>query len=299
MQMDVAFVKEFEQSIYNNKMKLLITPKMKTNNLIKGLGKYISFFMLLILTSCSEEIEFNLNDSAPELVVAATVPESQFADVFLTTTISVNDKNEGNRITGALVTLEDENGNSELLQEIDPGHYRSSQIKGVQKTNYKLKIETDGQIKEITSEDRMPKPVSIHRLRVRESNMPDINGIPVPEWEVVVEYNDPADEKNYYRFVEYVNGEVRAHYVENDNFNNGTKNKSFLTSSSRKLVPGDNVTVEMQSISKAVYDYFYGFSLLNRITQGTAVVNPITNISGVKLGYFSAHTVSRKSIVIN
>jgi len=272
---------------------------MKTKNINKGIAKYIiSAILLLVLASCSEVIEFDLNEAAPELVVAATVPESQYAEVVLSTTTNVNDDQEGNQVTGAMVTLEDENGNSELLQEIAPGLYRSAQIKGVQKTSYKLRIETDGQVKEITSEDRMPKPVAISRLRVRESNMPDINGIPVPEWEVVVEYNDPVDEKNYYRFVEYVNGEVRAHYVENDNFNNGTKSKSFLTSCDRKLVPGDNVTVEMQSISKAVYDYFYGFSLLNNITQGTAVVNPITNISGVKLGYFSAHTVSRKSIVV-
>ncbi|MPM35185.1 hypothetical protein SDC9_81775 [bioreactor metagenome] len=144
----------------------------------------------------------------------------------------------------------------------------------------------------------MPEPVPISRLRVRESNMPDINGLPVPQWEVIVEYNDPVNERNYYRFVEYVNGKVTAHYVENDTFNNGTKSKSFLTSCDRKLVPGDTVTVEMQSISKAVYDYFYGFSLLNNVSQGSSVVNPVTNVSGVKLGYFSAHTVNRKSIVV-
>lgn len=272
---------------------------MKTKKSNKSILRYIPFLATLIfISSCTEVIEFELNDSAPQLVVEATVPESEYAEVVLSKTVSVNDNNGGSKVTGAMVILEDENGNSETLAEIAPGRYRSTRIKGEPKANYKLRIETENQIKEIISEDRMPVPVPISRLRVRESNMPDINGLPVPEWEVVVEYNDPVDEKNYYRFVEYVNGEVTAHYVENDNFNNGTKNKSFLTNCDRKLVPGDTVTVEMQSISKAVYDYFYGFSLLNNITQGSSVVNPVTNVSGVKLGYFSAHTVNRKSIVI-
>jgi hypothetical protein len=264
-----------------------------------GLTRYIPLLVsLLVFFSCTEVIEFELNNATPQLVVEATVPESEYAEVVLTTTVNVNDNNKGNEVTGASVMLEDENGNTEMLEEVAPGHYRASQIKGVPSAKYNLSIEAANQVKEITSEDIMPEPVMIHRLRVRESNMPDINGIPVPEWEVVVEYNDPVDVRNYYRFVEYVNGQVTAHYVENDTFNNGTKNKSFLTSVESKLVPGDVVTVEMQSISKAVYEYFYGFSLLNSITQGTAAVNPVTNVSGVKLGYFSAHTVDRKSVLI-
>lgn len=272
---------------------------MKTKITNKSILRYIPFLASLIfISSCTEVIEFELNDTAPQLVVEATVPESEYAEVVLSTTVSVNDNNESSKVTGAMVILEDENGNSETLQEVTPGRYRSTLIKGEPKANYRLRIETEDQVKEIVSEDRMPDPVPISRLRVRESNMPDVNGLPVPEWEVIVEYNDPVDERNYYRFVEYVNGKVTAHYVENDNFNNGTKSKSFLTSCDRKLVPGDTVTVEMQSISKAVYDYFYGFSLLNSITQGSSVVNPVTNVSGVKLGYFSAHTVNRKSIVV-
>lgn len=273
---------------------------MKTNKTNKALSGYIPFLAILaLISSCTEVIEFELDESAPQLVVEATVPESEYAEVVLSKTVNVNATNGGEKITGAMVVLEDEKGNSETLEEITPGRYRSSHIKGEPKASYKLRIETaDDQIQEITSEDRMPNPVPISRLRVRESNMPDINGLPVPEWEVVVEYNDPVNERNYYRFVEYVNGKVTAHYVENDNFNNGTKSKSFLTSCDRKLVPGDTVTVEMQSISKAVYDYFYGFSLLNNITQGSSVVNPVTNVSGAKLGYFSAHTVNRKSIVV-
>ena len=128
--------------------------------------------------------------------------------------------------------------------------------------------------------------------------MPEVEGVKMPEWEVIVEYNDPADEVNYYRFIEYVNGEVVASYVENDRLNNGKENKSFLTNVDLKLNKGDTLTIEMQSISKAVFEYFYGFSTLNNITQGSNTTNPVSNISGANLGYFSAHTVHRRSVVV-
>lgn len=272
---------------------------MKTIIINKKLGTIIPILMFLFsVTSCTEVISFNFNEVDSQLVIEAFVPESQNAEVIITKTMSFNTNNQPNQVTGALVILEDGNGLQETLYEFAPGRYRSSNIKGVPGMSYKLTVETDNHYREIKSVDVMPTPVSMSRLRVRESNMPDVDGLPIPAWEVIVEYEDPEDETNYYRFVEYINSNPVASYVENDKFNNGMKNKSFLTSASRVLVPGDTLTVEMQVISKAVYDYFFGFSLLNTLPQGSNVVNPVTNISGVKLGYFSAHTVNRRSIVI-
>ncbi len=272
---------------------------MKSTSLNKRSGSIISILMFLFLvTSCTEVISFEFNEVEAQIVIEASVPESQFAEVIITKTLSFNTDNKNNQVTGAIVILEDGNGLIETLYEYSPGRYRSSKIKGVPGMSYKLTVETDDDYREIKSVDVMPTPVCITRLRVRESNMPDVNGLPLPAWEVIVEYEDPADEKNYYRFVEYINGKAVACYVEDDRFNNGMKNKSFLTSLTRSLVPGDTLTVEMQVISKAVYDYFFGFSMLNTLPQGSNSVNPVTNISGVKLGYFSAHTVNRRSVVI-
>ncbi|MDD4489806.1 MAG: DUF4249 domain-containing protein [Paludibacter sp.] len=273
---------------------------MKTSKRFNSLnGLFIPFMMLAsILTSCTEIIDFELADADPQLVVEASIPESQYAEVTLSKTINFNDK-EKELVSNAMILLEDGFGTSEILQEISPGRYRSTKIKGVPGYSYALSVQADGDIQSIKSEDVMPKPVFIKRLRVRESIIPEIEGVEMPDWEVIVEYSDPEDEVNYYRFVEYVNGKVIASYVENDKLNNGKENKSFLTNVERKLVKGDTLTVEMQSISKAVYKYFYGFSTINTIVQGTNTTNPISNISGANLGYFSAHTVHRRSVVID
>ena len=262
-------------------------------------GAWIPFLMLaVILTSCTETIDFQFDSVDPQIVVEASVPESGYAEVILSKTVNINADNNKNVVSNATVVLEDSYGNSEILNEVAPGQYRSSKIKGVPGSNYKLTVLTDDHVSTIKSEDRMPKPVFMSALRVRKSILPEVGCIDMPEWEVIAEYTDPEDETNYYRFVEYINGTPVASYVENDKFNNGKKNKSFLTSVNRKLKSGDTLTVEMQSISKAVYDYFFAFSNINTLVQGTNNTNPISNISGAKLGYFSAHTVHRRSVVI-
>lgn len=252
-----------------------------------------------IVTSCTETIAFEFNPVKPEIVVEAYVPASAYAEVVLSKTTEINSSNPcKNLVKNALVILEDGSGISETLVEVSPGHYRSNKIQGMPGLTYKLTVHTDEAQAVMNSVDVMPKPVSINRLRARRSILPEVEGVKMPDWEVIVEYSDPANEANYYRFVEYVNGKIIASYVEDDRLNNGKDNKSFLTNFDRKLVPGDTLTIEMQSVSKAVYNYFYTFCCLNQIVQGTTKTNPITNIQGAELGYFSAYAASRKSIVI-
>ena len=64
-----------------------------------------------------------------------------------------------------------------------------------------------------------------------------------------------------------------------------------------ELEEGDVVTVEMHSVDQSIYDYF--FSLEQTIEQSAATpANPVSNIQGGALGYFSAHTVQTKTTVV-
>ncbi|GAB1415833.1 hypothetical protein MASR2M117_12390 [Paludibacter sp.] len=272
---------------------------MKGLKSINGFGMYLAAIILSsFITSCTEPIEFSFESSTPQLVVEAKIAELQFAEVHLSKTANINRSQTDNCVRNALIIIEDNMGNSETLTEIEPGRYLSSNIRGKAGVNYKLSIMTDDQPHVLKSEDIMPKPVNIKRLRARKSDLPGSDLMPLPEWEVVVEYDDPADEVNYYRFVEYINGVVNSSYVESDKLNNGKSNKSFLTCSNRSLKSGDTLTVEMQSISKSVYEYFYGFSIMSRVIQGTSGTNPTSNVTGANLGYFSAYSVHRKTIII-
>jgi len=120
----------------------------------------------------------------------------------------------------------------------------------------------------------------------------------LPLVDVTLLYNDPANVINYYRIVEYRNNEQSAIYLDSDKFNNGKQVKKFLFSFDRRMAPGDTITVEMQSISKAVFDYFYSFATSRGGPSSGSPANPISNLSGTRLGYFSAYGRHRLEVIL-
>jgi hypothetical protein len=61
---------------------------------------------------------------------------------------------------------------------------------------------------------------------------------------------------------------------------------------------GDVVTVEMQCLDKESYDYFYSLFSIGNNGPGATPTNPVSNISGGELGYFSAYTSQKQTIEI-
>lgn len=261
---------------------------------------YMMLLVSVVLLSCTESIVVKLDGVNPEIVVEASVPESAYASVKLTKTVDFNVLNEFPGVSGAMVKLKDSNGVTEILTEIAPGHYVSTVMKGVPGLKYELTIEKDEML--IYSEDLMPKPVKINSMRVRELEIPNgpivDNIVDSPRIEVIVNYTDPIDEINFYRFIEFVNGEQLNYFLSDDRFNNGKTVKYFLLDFQRRMNTGDTLVIEMQSLSKPVYKYLYGFSILNTLPQGTTPSNPVTNINGAELGYFSAYTLHRDTLII-
>ncbi len=123
------------------------------------------------------------------------------------------------------------------------------------------------------------------------------NGI---SYNVIVGYADPGNEKNYYHFLEYVNGVYIDDYNFDDRLTNGLIVKANLNKLKRTLQTRDIIEIEMQCIDKSVYEYFNSFENLDGgPMNSTMPANPYTNIQGAVLGYFSAHTVMRKIFVVN
>ena len=86
----------------------------------------------------------------------------------------------------------------------------------------------------------------------------------------------------------------------NDNLNNGKVNQRPLRggSDSLEVKLKDNVSVEMQCISRPTYLYYYSLNQQSGAGPGGGITpaNPTNNIQGGALGIFSAHTVEKKMI---
>ena len=120
------------------------------------------------------------------------------------------------------------------------------------------------------------------------------------EYTTNITYTDPLEKGNAYRFVQYQNGKKNKVFtIVNDDISNGKKNTITYFNTDEELKKGDHIRVELQNIDASVYKYWY--SLWQGATgDGSAAspANPVSNISGGSLGYFSAQAVNSKSIVI-
>lgn len=263
----------------------------------------IAIISVSLFTSCTEVIELDLNTSLTQTVIEGNIRTNGDSTlVKITQSVNFDESNNFPLVENAIVTVSDDAGNSETLIEKSPGNYSSSVFLGVSGRTYILNVDSEG--KNFTSQSTIPTQVNFDSLIVEEvtggGGGPGGGGGSGTSYRVTIQYTDPASEINYYRFVEYHNGEPQSNaFVFDDRLNNGNFVSTELVSFNRKLNSGDTLTLEMQCIDKPVYDYFHSFGNLFGGPQNSATpANPYTNIVGSKLGYFSAHTTQSKSFII-
>lgn len=258
---------------------------------------------LMLIGSCTEIIQIDINNSQPQVVVEANIGLGETARVTLTQSVNFYTTDEYPPIKDATVTLTDNEGTTETLTQTTPGLYVSVQMKGTIGKTYNLHIASGQKI--ITSSCKIPDYVPVDTFRVVNSIYPG-GGPPVlPNqaanfYEVYVSYTDPADEKNYYRIILSVNGIVsNNNYIYDDRLTNGNQVENLLVVYNPELKPGDSIQVEVQCIDKSVYEYFksMGNSSMGP-GNSSSPSNPYTNLNGAILGFFSAHTVERKEYFI-
>jgi hypothetical protein len=272
---------------------------MYLNKLLSSVFTLASFFFCF---SCTEVIELDLNGSDSQVVIEGSIgTNADSVLIKITKSVNFEDGNTFPFVENAVVTISDDAGNVETLIEKSPGIYSSSTFLGVEGRTYFLDVNSES--KSYTSHSTIPTQINFDSLLVEQTNSaagPGGGQGARISYKVTVQYSDPAGETNYYRFVEYHNGEPQGSiFVFDDRLTNGSSISIDLISFNRKLNSNDTLTIEMQCIDKAVYEYFHSFGNLFGGPQNSSTpANPYTNIIGSKLGYFSAHTTQKKSIVI-
>jgi hypothetical protein len=270
---------------------------------MKNTIKYITIILFAAaLSSCEKAIDLKLKDTTPQYVVEGVLTdEAGGCKVLLSQTKNFTDNNDFNGISGATVTIADDNNNVYPLTATSTGIYQNSTLKGTPGHTYQLSVSIDG--KTFTSSCLMHPAVPLDSIYlVKDALINNKDG--TPRKYVTVQYHDPAATKNYYRFVQYVNNrKEESILLDDDEFTNGQEVNTRLNFSNdndnpaRDIRPGNQVTIEMMSIDQAVYKYFYSLTnSANGDGNNAAPANPLTNIKGGALGYFSVHTVERKTL---
>lgn len=261
--------------------------------------KIVYFLVLISLFACQKEINIDLNNASPRIVIEGEInDQTEVQTVTISQTANFSSPNVFPKISGAEVTIADNAGNSEKLTETSAGIYQTRNMKGVENRTYYLTIKIGSQT--YTSECTMPLAVSFTGINLLKRNLGFGSSakeafVPIPQ------FVDPANLQNQYRFIQYRNGDKDDNIIiRNDNIANGLPNQQPLFSNDFEIVKGDSLQVEMHCITKSVYDYFYS---LNQSSGrgpggGTTPSNPVSNISGGALGYFSAYTVRTRGVLV-
>lgn len=246
---------------------------------------------VIALTSCTKEIDLDLKNESNKLVVEATITEGVGPHtVHITRSVDFAAANDFPGVTNAVVTLNDDLGNTEQLNGNSAGTYVASSLQGNEQRSYHLNVQVDGST--YTAECAMPMAVSLDTVRI--DSFPTFgmyNKVIVPV------YHDPAGSANYYRFIVRVNGEkLDGINVESDRYTDGNTVQQPLFVDDLELESGDVVEVTMQCIAPKVYDYF--FSMAQNVGNAATPADPTSNINGGALGYFSVHTSSTRTVVV-
>jgi hypothetical protein len=264
-----------------------------------------SFTILLIFvvgfafSACEKVIEVNLDNSEPAIVIEATITSnkkpftvlvSKTAPYFGTTTSA--------QVSGATVSVRIENGDPKYFNESSPGVYILDKTFAQPNYWYIVDVEYEG----ITYSARS---YLNEFVPIKDFSFSYLDGLGFVDsgYKICCFIQDPPGIDNYYRMKILVNGKT----VTNDGEINLYSDKLFdgkevgLVQQSSVFQETDTITVELQSIDEATYNYFNTLETISgiEIIQSASPANPTSNFDNNALGYFSAYSFDSKTLVVS
>jgi len=252
--------------------------------------------LVFLLVSCEDIIEIDLETMETRMVIEGCINDlNNPCTIKLSKTGDYFDPGIYPAVSGAMVSVTDENGLETPFEESEPGLYTSENLEVSENRSYTLLVQAEGE--DYMGEGTIPEKVQIDSLAY---------DIPPAIYEFESGYmltcylQDPAEFRNYYRLKVYkkdAESSEASKYIFNDDFMNG--NMIFMPWEWEEFFPMDTVVVELYTLDKSTYDYYFTLnSLAGGMFGASNPANPETNLSNDALGYFGAYTVSRDTIVI-
>jgi hypothetical protein len=259
----------------------------------------IGILSLVLLSSCEKVIDIDLSKVEKKYVIEAILTDAPGAKVIITQTKDFDQDNTFPGISGATVTITEAGGATTTLSETTAGVYEAPALAGTSGKTYLLNVNIAGKV--FTASTTMPQKINMDTVYITDEFF--FGGT---RKIVNVENNDPPGFGNSYRFIQYVNNKREDQImIRNDEYSDGRKVVSklfyFSDDEDKKIKSGDIVRVDFLCISPDMYKYWYS---LDRSATGSGSggqatpANPVSNMRGGALGYFSAHTIQTETIVV-
>ncbi len=271
------------------------------NNTHKSLRNTVALFgTLLLICSCEDVIVVDVEDRDPQLVVEGRITDRPgIQEVILTQSAPYFSQAAPPPQSNATVIISELGGVSDTLVESPAGSgiYQTNKV-GEVGTFYQLDIITpNGSHYRSTPEllSEVP-PIDSIKIEIEEDEINEED----PDFVVYLSSTDIPDQRNFYQWKTFVNGELQDDPEElafaNDEFLDGNSVRNFEVNRGEFQV-GDTVVVEQFSITEDAFDFLtllfdqtaFRGSIFD--TPPAPIEGNVTNINDPEdkaLGYFMA-----------
>lgn len=254
---------------------------------------YLAITILLVM-ACQEIAEIVSTLHEPTLIIDALMTNIDEPNlVKISTSTPFSDSLRFNPVNNSIVTIANDKGENEQLVNIASGIFQSSMIKGVVGGKYIVEVLYEGQIYSAESELLPIADIDSLTYGYFEKRQSQEEGYYVS----LFAGKSSENEISYYQWKVYKNDALLNGpsdlKIANDEFSSSLNALQFQY----PFEKGDTVKIEMYSLTKEAYNYYYQlFNLINAFDPDP--VNPVSNFTGNALGIFQASAVTSKTIVI-
>lgn len=280
---------------------------------MKTIKTYIAIFITtaLILSSCTERIDINLDDTYPRVVIFGEITTDTMAHkISVTKSASYFSNEKVPAVSGAEVSID--NGDEVIYLTEDanePGSYLTpADYFGEPGKTYSLRvtnldIDNDGNMDVYEASSSIYKAPTIDSIKV--IYMDGIDG-----WKVELYAMEPGETENYYTFKVYNNDVLLSDTInevettDDEFFNGGYALGNWVyyidEMNGDYVEVGDTITLEMGNISKEYYHF------INEVQLESGYKDPMFsgppanisgNISNGAIGFFEAYDLDRSSVI--
>ena len=251
-------------------------------------------FILLSLIACEKVIDVDLNTADPKTVVDASLcAQDSVHWIFISQSGRFTDAQGLARVSGAAITLTDQNGVEGTFTELDSSIYFLTNYPLIDGNIYDLVVSNGDDV--ITASSVLNPAIPIDSIFFEEKQFGGGGPQGRTKYTVRILFQDPPGIANYYRQVMSVNDTLdRAFRVVNDDLTDG--NQRNLRYQGRSVKIGDEIDMELWTIDQPGYNYF---STMQDISSNGGFAsatpyNPISNLSG-GLGNFTVYNRTKIS----
>lgn len=257
---------------------------------MKRLKRYKSlqiFAVIMLLWSCEEVIDIDLNSAEPVVAAEALMEKDSVAWLRLSYSTDYFDEEESDKIENAMVTISDSQGNTESLEHMGDGFYKGSTVIGQTGTTYTLDFSFDDHVS--TGQSHLNNALEVYAVEFHENETPRPGEEGMYKITLKLSNNEEVQE---YALVKFWANNVEkkdSYYLINDEYyakEDTIEYTHFLLNFDK----GDNVKIIVYSIDEETYTYYSQLNdqLGGAMGSSSTPYNPQSNLGDDVMGYFAA-----------